>query len=60
MDNPNSGSYFLGIFYFDKKDKRVIVPKINKALGWTINFARPQAYLIIVLLITVAIFSGKI
>jgi uncharacterized membrane protein len=42
VDNPEN--YRLGIFYFNRKDKRVIVPKRNRLLGWTVNFAHPYAY----------------
>jgi len=37
-----------GIFYFNWKDPRVSVPKLDHALGWTINFANPYAYIIII------------
>jgi len=30
--------------YFCKEDPRVIVPKRQKWMGWTINFARPSAW----------------
>ncbi|MEP6667662.1 MAG: DUF5808 domain-containing protein [Chthoniobacter sp.] len=32
-----------GIFYFCRDDRRIIVPKRIRGLGWTINFARPSA-----------------
>jgi uncharacterized membrane protein len=53
VDNPEN--YRLGIFYFNRKDKRTIVPKRNRSLGWTINFARPYAYWGVIMI--VAIFS---
>jgi uncharacterized membrane protein len=34
-------------------DKRTFLPKRNKWFGWTINFARPQAYLLILFIIVV-------
>jgi len=37
-DDP--ANYKLGLFYFNRKDKRTIVPKRYRLLGWTINFAR--------------------
>ena len=42
VDNPDN--YKLGIFYFNRKDKRAIVPKRKRFFGWTVNFARPFAY----------------
>lgn len=37
-----------GPFYFNKKDPRLVVPKLNPSLGWTFNFASPYPYLILV------------
>lgn len=31
-----------GVFYFNKKDFRLIVPKRNPIMGWTFNFAHPN------------------
>lgn len=50
--------YHAGLFYFNKKDKRVIVPKLNKALGFTVNFARWEAYLAIAIIIVAAILAS--
>jgi hypothetical protein len=35
----NEKFWKLGLFYFNKQDKRLLVPKRNYLLGWTINFA---------------------
>jgi len=40
-------NYKWSIFYFNKKDHRVIVPKYNKTMGWTFNFANFYSYMII-------------
>ena len=48
LDNPNN---WRGMFYFNKDDYRIIVPKQEKALGWTLNWAQPKTYLF---LLTVA------
>lgn len=42
-DNPENWKW--GIFYFNKKDFRFIVPKRNPILGWTFNFANPKVYI---------------
>ena len=42
--DPNN---WRGIFYFNKNDSRIIVPKINPQMGWTLNFANPYTYLLI-------------
>jgi len=41
--DPNN--WIWGVFYFNKNDPRVFLPKRNPAFGITVNFARPQAYL---------------
>ncbi len=53
-----------GIFYFNKKDKRIFPPKRNKAFGWTVNFANPLSILallgIIILMAAIGPFLGGI
>ncbi len=46
--NPNN---WKGIFYFNRKDSRIFVPKINPSMGWTINMANPFTYVLFVLII---------
>ncbi|AZA78627.1 hypothetical protein EG347_14465 [Chryseobacterium sp. G0186] len=46
----------LGIFYYNKDDKRLFPPKRNKFLGWTVNFANPYSILAMFLAITIFIF----
>lgn len=48
-------NYKWGIFYFNPSDARIILPKRNKILGWTLNFASPYAYLILLGIILVAV-----
>jgi uncharacterized membrane protein len=43
--NPSN---WKGIFYFNRRDPRIIVPKLNPSLGWTLNFASPYSYLFLV------------
>ncbi len=38
--NPNN---WKGIFYVNSKDPRIIVPKINPLMGWTLNFGHKIA-----------------
>ena len=45
----NPKNYFLLIFYFNPNDKRIIVPKRIAVLGWTLNFAKPISYFILLL-----------
>lgn len=53
----NQENYKLGIFYFNRKDKRLIVPMRNRKLGRTMNFARPVAYWWVIIIIAIVIFS---
>jgi uncharacterized membrane protein len=41
--------YKWGIFYFNPADSRTVVPKPQKALGWTFNFSKPSVYFVILL-----------
>ena len=52
--NPNN---WKGVFYFNRKDPRLIVPKLNPAMGWTFNFASPYSYLLILAVILIIVFS---
>lgn len=45
-NDPSNWKY--GVFYYNKKDKRFILPKRIKALGWTVNFAKPYAIPVLV------------
>lgn len=49
--NTNPENYKLGIFYFNKSDSRIFVPKMISKMGWTLNFARPESYIIIAVFI---------
>jgi uncharacterized membrane protein len=53
-------NYKFGIFYFNPIDPRIFVPKRIKELGWTLNFANPFSWLIIIGIITFAILLGKL
>jgi uncharacterized membrane protein len=46
-----------GPFYYNKKDPRILVPKLNPSLGWTVNFASPYAYLAIAALTGIVIVA---
>jgi uncharacterized membrane protein len=51
-DNPNN---WKGPFYFNRKDYRLIVPKSNPTMGWTLNFASPYAFLTIAAIIVIVV-----
>ena len=51
-----------GIFYYNKKDKRLFPPKRLRSFGWTVNFANPYSFLtllVIIILILVVVIYGK-
>ena len=55
VDNPEN--YKLGIFYFNRKDKRAVVPKRNRLLGLTVNFDHPYAWWWMIGIIAISIFA---
>jgi uncharacterized membrane protein len=50
-----------GPFYFNRKDPRLLVPKLEPSLGWTMNFSNSIAWIalaaIIGIVIAVYVFS---
>ncbi|MEI7483825.1 MAG: DUF5808 domain-containing protein [Ignavibacteriota bacterium] len=59
----NPDNYKWGIFYFNPKDPRYILSKRNQWMGWTLNFANPFSYLIVLCIIAFAVLMlnfGKI
>jgi len=46
-----------GIFYFNHRDPRILVPKFNPAMGWTLNFASPYSYLFLIAIVLIVIAS---
>ena len=53
--HQNPDNWKLGLFYYNKKDLRILVPKANPYCGWTLNFASPYSYLLFVSIILIAI-----
>jgi len=57
--NEDPSTIKWGIFYFNPKDDRVIGPKRTKGLGYTLNFARPATYFILIVVGLSIFFIGK-
>jgi uncharacterized membrane protein len=57
--NTNPDNYKWGIFYFNPEDPRVFVPKQIQWMGWTLNFANPVSWIIILGFIVFAIFISR-
>ena len=53
-------NYKWGIFYYNPQDSIVFVPKRSQWMGWTLNFANPYSYLIILGIIIFAVLMGNI
>jgi uncharacterized membrane protein len=51
-------NYVWNVFYFNRDDRRIIVPKRARFLGWTINFARPESYLLLFVVLFVCFYLG--
>jgi len=49
---------WVGTFYVNRKDPRLIVPKMNPMLGWTFNFASFYSWLAIFAIILVIVLSS--
>jgi uncharacterized membrane protein len=49
----------LGVIYFNKLDRRILVPKRISGMGWTTNFANPISILIIVGVIALIALVSK-
>jgi uncharacterized membrane protein len=43
----------MGVFYVNKNDPRVIVPKRNPGLGMTLNFGNPVTYLVLLSIVLI-------
>lgn len=39
--NPSN---WKGPFYFNRRDPRVLVPKMNPSMGWTLNFGSTVSF----------------
>lgn len=53
-------NYKWGVFYFNRKDPRIVVPKRHKMMGWTLNFAHRNYFLILLGIIVLSIIIGRL
>jgi uncharacterized membrane protein len=58
--HDDENNWKMGIFYFNPADQRIFPPKRIKQLGWTLNFARWQAWLVLLLIMLLIAFLGKL
>lgn len=60
MNNRDNNSFWkLGVFYYNKQDKRLFPPK-RMGLGWTVNFANPLSVALFLLILMVIFFLSKL
>ena len=52
----NSKNYRWGIFYFNKTDSRVFVPK-RFGIGYTVNLSKPSVWVVIVLILMIVLYK---
>jgi len=57
--HSNPKNWILGMFYFNKEDKRIFPPKRTKLSGWTINFANPYSILAFIALVIVLLAGAN-
>ena len=53
----NESDMWIYSFYINRFDSRIIVPKRNKMMGWTLNFGNPFTYVLIAVIIGLIIIS---
>ncbi|ANI89856.1 hypothetical protein A9P82_11500 [Arachidicoccus ginsenosidimutans] len=59
-DYRNPKFWKWGVFYFNKDDVRLFIPKRNPFFGWTINFASPLSILFFILLmVLIGLLSNR-
>ncbi|WP_163711155.1 DUF5808 domain-containing protein [Mangrovibacterium lignilyticum] len=52
--NRDPGNW-RGPFYVNRKDPRLIVPKYSRWMGFTLNFANPFSWVVVVVLIAIIV-----
>ncbi|WP_461790849.1 DUF5808 domain-containing protein [Pedobacter sp.] len=57
FQHGNPDNWKWGIFYYNRQDHRLIVPKRIPVMGWTFNFAHPAGYIFLALVALLIIFQ---
>jgi len=57
--NKNSSNW-KWIFYVNREDPRIFVPKMNPMFGWTLNFGNKKAWIGLVIIILIAVLLGQL
>jgi len=56
LNSKDDNVWKIGIIYFNPENSKVLVPK-RIGIGWTLNFARWQSWLFILVLLSAALIS---
>lgn len=56
--NKKSSPWKLGLFYYNKEDKRLFPPK-RWGFGWTVNFANPLSVIVFLIILALFILIGN-
>ncbi len=56
-EKKQQSSNWIGLIYFNRNDSRVVVPKRVSGMGWTLNFANPYTYILIISIIAIIALS---
>lgn len=59
-NQKDQSKYKWGLFYFNPEDENLIVPKSNPLFGWTLNFAKPLAYVFLLILLLVLMLIRRL
>jgi uncharacterized membrane protein len=59
MWHRNPDNWRFGVFYVNRKDPRLFVPKKNPMMGMTLNFGNPLSYLLIFAIGLLIVISVK-
>lgn len=57
--HQDPANWKLGIFYYNKADGRMLIPKRIKAMGWTLNFAHWQTWIILAMLMIIIVVLNQ-
>ncbi|MBU1012782.1 MAG: DUF1648 domain-containing protein, partial [Bacteroidetes bacterium] len=49
---------WIGLFYVNSRDKRVLVPKRTPGMGWTLNFGNPYAYILLIAIVLIILMTN--
>jgi uncharacterized membrane protein len=56
---PDDHHWFAGVIYFNRDDKRVVVPKrYGVGFGRTLNFAHPVAWIVVLVPLVIAVIGA--